>query len=420
MSAEHLGGLQDENQGPRIIIATAITTAAALIVVIARFYVRICIIRNVGWDDYVMGLTMLLSASGFAITVPEVKYGAGRHVVFVGETAKTAMHLNFATQAIYLWAIGTVKISIGLFLLRFAGKKGYKWFIWVVMVAMMLYTAICFLTLIFQCKDIRTNWDPTVKSECFSPTQLLTLSYTNTGEMNIFLTSYFKLTPAALNILTDLIFSILPVFMLRHLQVNRRVKASLICILGLGVFACAAAFVKLSILPNYGRTGDFLWDYTNLTIWVVTECNTGIVAGSLPTLKPLFKKVLGSYASQSKTARDYFTFKRSKLRSASRSDGTPLESLAHNGNRSVVAHHTPTKNLYPNLESPSSTPTDARSQASNSSEERILPIQGEILCTTEVRVSHTNDHPLPSGPPAPTLGRMRSFRGMGHGADDRV
>ena len=175
-------GLRDDNQGPRILIATAITTAAALIVVCARFYVRIFLIRNVGWDDYVMGLTMLLSAAGFAITVPEVKYGAGRHVVFVGETASTAMHLNFATQAIYLWAIGTVKISIGLFLLRFAGRKGYKWFIWIVMIAMMLYTAICFLTLVFQCKDIRTNWDPTVKSECFSPKQLLILSYTNTGE----------------------------------------------------------------------------------------------------------------------------------------------------------------------------------------------------------------------------------------------
>ncbi|CAG8077793.1 unnamed protein product [Penicillium olsonii] len=396
-------GLHDDNQGPRILIATAITTAAALIVVCARFYVRIFLIRNVGWDDYVMGLTMLLSAAGFAITVPEVKYGAGRHVVFVGETASTAMHLNFATQAIYLWAIGTVKISIGLFLLRFAGRKGYKWFIWIVMVAMMLYTAICFLTLVFQCKDIRTNWDPTVKSECFSPKQLLILSYTNT----------------ALNILTDLIFSILPIFMLRHLQVNRRVKASLICILGLGVFACAAAFVKLSILPSYGRTGDFLWDYSNLTIWVVTECNTGIVAGSLPTLKPLFKKVLGSYASQSKTARDYFNSKRSKLRSGSRSDGTPLQSLGHKTNRSVITHHTPTKNLYPNLDSPPSTPSEGGTRTSNSSEERILPIQGEILCTTEVMVSHAQDQPFP-GPPAPTLGRMRSFRGMGPCADDRV
>lgn len=79
-----------------------------------------------------MALTILLSVCGFAIIVPEVKYGAGRHTVYVQDTAVTAMHLNYATQGIYMWAIGLVKISIGLFLLRFAPRKGYKVFIWVV------------------------------------------------------------------------------------------------------------------------------------------------------------------------------------------------------------------------------------------------------------------------------------------------
>jgi hypothetical protein len=125
-------GLPDVNQGWRILLATGITTFVALILVLARFYVRIFIIRNVGWDDYTMALTMLLSLCGFAIIVPEVKYGAGRHTVYVEHTASKAMHLNFATQGIYLWAIGLVKVSIGLFLLRFAPQKGYKIFIWVV------------------------------------------------------------------------------------------------------------------------------------------------------------------------------------------------------------------------------------------------------------------------------------------------
>lgn len=131
---DQLGGsvLPDVDHGPRIIIATAITTFVALILVLARFYVRMFLIRNVGWDDYVMGLTMLLSLCGFAIIVPEVKYGAGRHTVYVQDTAVTAMRLNFATQGIYMWAIGLVKISIGLFLLRFASRKGYKIFIWVI------------------------------------------------------------------------------------------------------------------------------------------------------------------------------------------------------------------------------------------------------------------------------------------------
>lgn len=82
--------------------------------------------------------------------------------------------------------------------------------------------------------------------------------------------------------------------MLWNMQMNRRQKLSLFCILGLGVFATAAALVKLWYVSSYGRTGDGLWDSRNLTIWTCVECNVGIVAGSLPALKPLFRSILGS------------------------------------------------------------------------------------------------------------------------------
>jgi hypothetical protein len=41
--------------------------------------------------------------------------------------------------------------------------------------------------------------------------------------------------------------------MLWKLQVNFRTWVTLLCILGIGVFACAAASVKVSYLPNYGK-----------------------------------------------------------------------------------------------------------------------------------------------------------------------
>ncbi|BCS08560.1 hypothetical protein ALUC_20930S [Aspergillus luchuensis] len=374
----HLGGagLPDVSQGPQILAATSITTAFALLTVLARMYVRVFFIQNVGPDDYVMVLTMALSLGGFAVIIPEVMYGAGRHTVYVENTASMATHLNFATQGIYMWAIGLVKISIGLFLLRFAPRRGYKIFIWVVMVVMLLYTIICFLTLMFECKDIRSIWDENVKSQCFTSSQPLKLSYTNTG----------------LNILTDIIFAILPAIMLRHLQVNRRVKASLVCILGLGIFACVAAIVKLSVLPNYGRTGDLLWDYSTLTIWVVVESNMGIIAGSLPTLKPLFKQFLGTYGSQTKTRRYTYGSKKYRLQSLSPSYPQPSvrsrplsvldpddldEGDPRAAQRNSKYGTTTTKYHY--------------RDGSHTSEEYILTRQESagIVLTTEVVVTHT-------------------------------
>jgi hypothetical protein len=89
--------------------------------------------------------------------------------------------------------------------------------------------------------------------------------------------------------------------MLWSVQMNRRHKASLICILGLGTFATAAAFVKMSYLPHYGREGDLLWDSRDMTIWTVVEVNVALIAGNLPCLKPLFRSILVStYGSGSR------------------------------------------------------------------------------------------------------------------------
>lgn len=131
-----------------------------------------------------------------------------------------------------------------------------------------------------QCTDIRALWDLEIAqtATCWNQKTLQGLSYTN----------------VSLNILTDLCFAIfIPVPMLWNLNVNKRTRASLILALSLGCFACGAAIAKIPSLVNYGKTGDWLWDSRDICIWTVMECNVGIVAGSLPALRPMFKRVLG-------------------------------------------------------------------------------------------------------------------------------
>lgn len=47
---------------------------------------------------------------------------------------------------------------------------------------------------------------------------------------------------------------------------------------------------------NLGHYSDWLWDSRNISIWHVVELNTGIVAGILPAIRPLFRGILGSSA----------------------------------------------------------------------------------------------------------------------------
>ncbi|KAI1654375.1 hypothetical protein F4813DRAFT_371585 [Daldinia decipiens] len=269
----------DENRGPHIAGVVVSTTLAALIVVCARMYVRLRMIRAFGTDDSVMLVAMLISLVGMGIIIAEVHYGAGRHAAYLDpKVNRFGLKLNFATQPIYLWAISTVKVSVGFFLFRISPNVYYKRILQGVMTFLMTYTFVCFMTLMLQCKNLAVIWDSRIQTTCWPQLTIQALSYAN----------------ATISIITDLFFALLPIPMLWNVKINARTKASLMCIFGLGIFACAAAIVKAVFISNYGKTGDFLWDSANLTIWIVVETNTGIIAASLPCIKPMFKTMLHS------------------------------------------------------------------------------------------------------------------------------
>ncbi|KAL5584033.1 hypothetical protein FOVSG1_015384 [Fusarium oxysporum f. sp. vasinfectum] len=270
----------NENGATDILAATALIIALSTIVVLARLYVRIFVIRNTGWDDGFMILSIALAWAGQGVVFAQLANGAGRHIGDVDRAIyMTGMKLSFISQPIYLIAICVVKLSVGCALLRIVSTKFYRWLILSIMGFMAFYTIGCFFTIIFQCSDIRVLWDNSVPSTCWPQKTLQGLSYTN----------------SALNIITDLLFAIIiPTPMLWNLNVPFRTRLTLIGILGLGILACAAAFVKLGYITNYGKLGDWLWDSRNITIWTSVELNVGIIAGSLPCLRPLFRRFLGS------------------------------------------------------------------------------------------------------------------------------
>jgi len=124
-----------------------------------------------------------LSLTGMGILIPEVRNGAGRHSAHLDPAKATiGLKLNFITQPIYLWAITTVKISIALFLLRIAPNKFYKKLLWGIIAFLIIYTAVCFVTIVLQCKNLAVLWDFGVKTTCWTATTLRGLGYTNSCE----------------------------------------------------------------------------------------------------------------------------------------------------------------------------------------------------------------------------------------------
>lgn len=136
-------------------------------------------------------------------------------------------------------------------------------------------------TIIFQCSNPATPWDSSVRGTCWPQHVVQGLGYTE----------------VTLNIATDVFFAVvIPVPLFWNLNVNRRTRVSLIAVLGLGVLACAASIIKTVYLYNLGNHSDWLWDSRNISIWHAVELNKGVVARSLPVMRPLFRGVLGGSA----------------------------------------------------------------------------------------------------------------------------
>lgn len=117
--------------------------------------------------------------------------------------------------------------------------------------------------------------------------------------------SFIGLWNSIVNIITDILFAILPIPVILKLQVNKRTKITLIVVLSLGFIACIAGILKARLqLAVYG-TPDPGFE-NSFSIWYMLELCLGILAASLPTLKPLFAAVLDGTRSRSRgTAERY-------------------------------------------------------------------------------------------------------------------
>lgn len=256
-----------------------------------------------------MCAAVIINTFNLALLGFQVYYGLGRHKDdLTAENYIQANKLYIPNQAMSTVGMCLCKISVGFTLLRIAAQRAWKWIIISIMVFVALYSIQALVVsvhqfwddhcrdrraeltcdlcqiILFQCADIRTTWDRSIVSKCWPVPVITGLAY--------FVFS--------MNIVTDLILAVLiPVPMLWSLNVNARTRNVLFGILSLGLIGCAAGFVRISYLHDYQNSTDFLWDSRFLADWTAIELNLGIIAGSLPAIKPLGKTFFGSITSKS-------------------------------------------------------------------------------------------------------------------------
>ncbi|KXT12387.1 hypothetical protein AC579_1709 [Pseudocercospora musae] len=268
-----------ESNAHEILGVTGAMMTLAVIVMGMRLAVRAVMLKSVGPDDYVMLAATIMAVATFACFVGESHHGVGRHVQCISPSDyQEFAKWQWPHSLVVMWGVILVKISIALFLMRLVppGKK-WKSLLWVVIVFLICFMLACSGTLIWQCVPIDAAWDFSKKAtaNCFSNNTFSAIGLTN----------------SSINCATDFLLAALPIPIIVKLQVNRRTKVTLVLILSLGYVACAAGIVKAVKQAKFFDEADPLW-HNAFNVWNQIELCVGILAASLPSLKPLFASIL--------------------------------------------------------------------------------------------------------------------------------
>ncbi|KAF2011409.1 hypothetical protein BU24DRAFT_435871 [Aaosphaeria arxii CBS 175.79] len=180
-----------------------------------------------------------------------------------------------------MWCLAAVPIkwAVCFTLLRIANKqKVYVISIYFAMASVFIVMVSTTIYEFFHCDPIAMNWKPTKieGGHCKAQSNI-------TG---------FSFALSAVSIVTDWFCALIPIPLLWKVQMDKRIKMSVVALLGLGIFTSVGPLVRLSVTVNLSSTENFLHNAMDVAAWAQTEIGLGVIVGNLPALRPLLEKVL--------------------------------------------------------------------------------------------------------------------------------
>ncbi|KAL9564557.1 hypothetical protein ACKAV7_011009 [Fusarium commune] len=232
----------DQNVGPILLGISGTCLALVIITTSVRIWVRSAL-RSSGWDDYTIVIVTLLGITRFGVQVGQVSIGNGRHRWFIEpEDYVQNNKLGWVAQILLFASICLLKISILLLLLRIKDSR--------------------------RVRPVSAYW--TGVGECWNPRIRI----------------YYIYATIAFSILTDLICSLLPVFVIWNTSLPLKTKISVWALMSLGLVATGFGIARAASLGVV--TSDLSWVYAITAIWSNLELYLGIVGANLALSRSIF------------------------------------------------------------------------------------------------------------------------------------
>ncbi|KAF2005282.1 hypothetical protein P154DRAFT_425083 [Amniculicola lignicola CBS 123094] len=253
-------------------------TALSGSVVFLRLCNRIAFSRNAGFEDACIAFAMACSI-GLTITIFEqVRNGLGWHNTGVTPLMFVDFRKAFwASMWIYNLALTFTKVSILVQYHRIFATRHFRIICRSVLGVVAAYGIWTLLGSIFICTPVAFFWDKTIPGgTCLNQALVW---YMNAG----------------VNIVTDFTILLLPMPIIRGLNIPKAQRRALMVIFALGGIACIISIVRLRTLVTIANSEDPTYDNLSAATFSAVEVNIGIVCACLPSMRPLFASMLPTY-----------------------------------------------------------------------------------------------------------------------------
>ncbi|ODA81736.1 hypothetical protein RJ55_00239 [Drechmeria coniospora] len=282
MSAQDVD-LSENNSGP-LVGASVSLLVLSWFAISLRTYTRAILMKSFKIDDWLMLVAQFMYTLTCAMILGGVHRGLGRHnqAVPVDDQVAALMWQALAA-AVYILDMMFIKLSIGVFLLRLSVGSVYKWILRVSLFIISFWSIGIFFWDIFQCSPVMRQWDIRIDGRCAGAGEIISAIY----------------ALSVMTVLSDWLYALLPIPLLWNVKMTKQAKATVIVVLGLGIFASFATLVRLKFLSGIEEMNDLMFTATDAFVWTVVEPGVAIIASSLATIRPLLRamKIRGFQSS---------------------------------------------------------------------------------------------------------------------------
>ncbi|KAF2648432.1 hypothetical protein K491DRAFT_670618 [Lophiostoma macrostomum CBS 122681] len=265
--------------GMAALAISCVFTALAFCILLLRLYTRLFIIRYFRFDEYLIILAMLCSIALTAAIGVQVRYGMGKHISDI-DPADTSSSLKafWISLIVYNLSLGVIKSSILLQYLNVFPPRKFRIACWVILAIVVGYTIWTVCASIFFCIPVDSFWTGRQPARCLNR---YAMWFTN----------------ASINIVSDFVIILLPMPIIRSLNLARAQKRALIGVFAVGGFVCLVSIFRLQSLVKISTSHDETYDNPPAATWSSVETNIGIICSCLPCLRPLMTRVFPSIMS---------------------------------------------------------------------------------------------------------------------------